>query len=75
MRPAAGYKYENKTIAMLYADQKPGHCALCECRLRYTGFKQRRICEDRLCVRAWHRLYRIDRSNREGRKPRELREH
>lgn len=66
-----GYKHEIPTIAAMYADTPEGLCCVCERKLRYYGAGRRaRVCKDAECQRVWNRVYRMDRSRREGRKPR-----
>jgi hypothetical protein len=47
-------------LSGLYAEQKPGRCALCEGPLpKYPGVGRRpRICRDAECKRKWHTLHR-----------------
>lgn len=46
-------------LSELYAETKPGTCAICERPLPVqtgTG-RKRRICKSKDCKRSWHRLH------------------
>lgn len=63
-----------RAIVHLYMDATLGCCAVCERLLPPPPLvgRIRRICKDAECRKVYHRLYRVDRSAREGRKPRDV---
>ncbi len=68
--------YVNVELQQVYAEQKPGFCAMCGEALpppkRQGRGRRRLVCELADCRRVYNQIYRIDRTLREGGKPRSL---
>lgn len=64
-----GWKHVSPTVQAMYDETPLGRCCVCECRVERAGDRGRfpRICKDPDCKRVWNRVYRMDRSRREGR--------